>query len=75
MQRYSGQREVRMELPADPRKAVECIIDEFQIPWSGELEKSTRIFINKREFNDFLSSGQILKSDDTISFIPISGGG
>lgn len=75
MQRYSGQKEIKMQLPADPLQAVKGIIEKFQIPWSGELEKSTRIFINKQEFDDFLRSNKLLKEEDTISFIPISGGG
>ena len=75
MQRYSGQKEIRMELLPNPFQAVKYIIDKFQIPWSGQLEKSTRIFINKKELNDFLRSGELLKPGDTIAFIPISGGG
>lgn len=75
MQRYSGQKEVNLQLPANPQQAVKGIIEKFQIPWSGQLEKSTRIFINKQEFNDFLRSGQLLKPEDIIAFIPISGGG
>lgn len=76
MQKYSGnQREVEMELPADPAQAVHSIVNCFQIPWKGNLEKRTRIFINKVLYDAFVKSGIRLKTGDTISFIPISGGG
>jgi molybdopterin converting factor small subunit len=75
MQRYSGQREIRMELPSDPNHAIDTIIEQFHIPWEDNLEKSTRIFINKKFSDAFIKSGELLKKDDVIAFIPISGGG
>jgi len=75
MQRYSGQREIRMELPSDPNQAIDTIIAKFHIPWEDNLEKSTRIFINKKFSVSFIKSGELLKKDDVIAFIPISGGG
>ncbi len=51
------------------------IIKRFQIPWSGILEKSVRIFINKELFETYIKSGRRLAEGDRISFIPISGGG
>lgn len=75
MQQYSGHRELEMRLPDDPQEAVDIIIQRFQIPWSGVLEKSVRIFINKELFETFKSSGRKLAEGDRISFIPISGGG
>jgi molybdopterin converting factor small subunit len=75
MQRYSGKRELHMELPSDPHKAVEAIIDKLNIPWKDNLEKSVRIFINKQFLDAFIKSGQQLSEDDIIAFIPISGGG
>ena len=76
MQRYSGdKREVEMELPTDPVEALQFTIDRFQIPWKGNLEKSTRIFINQTLYDPFLESGKRLKAGDNIAFIPISGGG
>jgi molybdopterin converting factor small subunit len=75
MQRYSGQREIRMELPSDPNQAINTIIEQFHIPWKDNLEKSTRIFINKKFSDAFIKSGKLLKKDDVIAFIPISGGG
>jgi molybdopterin converting factor small subunit len=75
MQRYSGQREIRMELPSDPNQAIDTIIEQFHIPWKDNLEKSTRIFINKKFADAFIKTGELLKKDDVIAFIPISGGG
>jgi molybdopterin converting factor small subunit len=75
MQRYSDQREIRMELPSDPNQAIDTIIEQFHIPWKDNLEKSTRIFINKKFSDAFIKSGEFLKKDDVIAFIPISGGG
>jgi molybdopterin converting factor small subunit len=75
MQRYSGQREIRMELPSDPNLAINTIIQKFHIPWKDNLEKSTRIFINKNFSDAFIKSGKVLKKDDVIAIIPISGGG
>ena len=75
MQKYSGQREFKMDLPSDPRKAIETIIDQFDIPWKDHLEKRTRVFINKQFAESFIQKGEKLKSDDLIAFIPISGGG
>lgn len=75
MQRYSGQRELAMQLPADPQAAVDMIIERFQIPWSGNLERSVRIFVNRELFETFDKSGRKLAGGDRISFIPISDGG
>lgn len=75
MQRYSGQRELDMRLPADPQEAIDTIIERFRIPWPGLLEKSVRIFINKELFETFLKSDRKLVEGDRVSFIPISGGG
>ncbi len=75
MQRYSGQREFKMDLPSDPSKAIETIISYFDIPWKDNLEKRTRIFINKQFSESYIKHGEKLKTDDLIAFIPISGGG
>jgi molybdopterin converting factor small subunit len=75
MQRYSGQRDLKMDLPSDPSMAIDTIITRFEIPWKGKLEKRTRIFINKQFAESYIKSGQKLKKDDLIAFIPISGGG
>lgn len=77
MQRYSGKgnREVEMELPAEPSQAVDLIIERFQIPWKDNLEKQVRIFINDMIYESFLESGERLKGGDIITLIPISGGG
>jgi molybdopterin converting factor small subunit len=76
MQKYSGnKREVQVEVPTDPAQAIHLIINRFQIPWQGNLEKSTRIFINQTLNDPFVDRGQPLKDKDTIAFIPISGGG
>jgi hypothetical protein len=75
MQRYSGQRDLKMDLPSDPSLAIETIITRFEIPWKDKLEKRTRIFINKQFAETYIKSGEKLKNDDLIAFIPISGGG
>jgi molybdopterin converting factor small subunit len=75
MQRYSGQREFKMALPNDPSKAIEAIISHFHIPWKDQLEKRTRIFINKQFVESYIKRGEKLKTGDLIAFIPISGGG
>ena len=75
MQKYSGQREFKMDLSSDPSKAIETIITRFDIPWNDNLEKRTRIFINKQFAESFIKRGEKLKTDDLIAFIPISGGG
>jgi len=64
-----------MELPPDPSRAIDILIAKFHIPWKDNLEKSTRIFINKIFSDAFIKSGELLKKDDVIAFIPISGGG
>jgi len=75
IQSYSGKREIRMELPPDPHIAVQSVIETFDIPWKGKLEKSCRIFINKQPFEAFVRDKTVLKTGDLIAFIPISGGG
>lgn len=75
MQRYSGQREFKLNLPSDPNKAIKIIIKRFEIPWKDNLEKSTRIFINKQFSESFIKRGEKLRKNDLIAFIPISGGG
>jgi len=75
MQKYSGNRELLLELPSNPAKAIKSIICKFDIPWENKLEKSTRIFINGTHYESFLKSGKTLKEQDVIAFIPISGGG
>lgn len=75
MQRYSGQRELQMDVPSDPSQALSVIIDRFNIPWKDKLEKSSRIFINKQFHEQFIESGQKLNAGDVIAFIPMSGGG
>lgn len=76
MQRYSGnKREIEMDLPSDPVRAINTIIARYQIPWEKNLEKIVRIFINQTVYDLFVESGKNLKDKDTIAFIPISGGG
>jgi len=75
MQRYAGQRELQLELPSDPCRAIAVIIEKFHIPWKDKLERSTRIFINKQFSEKFIDNKQTLKSGDVIAFIPMSGGG
>jgi molybdopterin converting factor small subunit len=75
LQRYSGAREVDLELPRDPRKAIAAIITKYGMPWADKLEKSTRIFINKEIAESYLDSGRLLEENDVLVFVPISGGG
>jgi len=64
-----------MPLPADPREAVDALIRRFQIPWTGRLEKSVRIFVNQELLEAYVKSGRPLREGDRISFIPLSDGG
>ena len=49
MRKYSGdKRKLQVEVPADSAQAIDCIINRYQIPWKGDLEKSARIFINQK---------------------------
>lgn len=75
MQRYSGQRELVIPLPADPREAVEALVRRFEIPWAGALEKSVRIFVNKEPLEEHVKRGRPLREGDWISFVPLSDGG
>ena len=76
MQKYSdGKRDVEFEVPKEPLQATQHIIEIFQIPWKDNLEKSTRIFINKEYANTFIEKGELLAEGDLIIFTPISGGG
>jgi len=76
MQKYSARRrEVEIDLPPEPEQAIDLIIRRFDIPWHDNLEKFTRIFINKEHYQTVIESGKHLKDGDTIAFIPISGGG
>ncbi|MBW2029376.1 MAG: MoaD/ThiS family protein [Deltaproteobacteria bacterium] len=76
MQKYSGdKREIAMDLPGDPARAINIIIDRYQIPWADNLERIVRIFINQTLYELFVEKGERLKDKDTIAFIPLSGGG
>lgn len=75
MQRYSGKRDMDLDIPIDPEAAITAVIKRFNIPWKDHLEKSARIFINKEFAETFIKSGKVLQDGDQISFIPISGGG
>jgi len=76
MQRYSGRkREVQIDLPSEPEQAIDLVIRRFDIPWHDNLEKFTRIFINKEYYQTVIQSGKHLEDGDIIAFIPISGGG
>ena len=75
MQRYSGERDFKLKVPPDPAAACDFIIQHYNIPWKDKLEKSTRIFINKKLAQVFIKSGKNLQEGDLLAFIPISGGG
>ncbi len=76
MQQYSGnKREVTMEVPTEANLAITTVLNHFKIPWNDKLEKSTRIFINQNLYSPSFDGVMRLKPEDTIAFIPISGGG
>ncbi len=76
MQHYSNhRREVRRTVPPEADRAVFAIMDQFNIPWTGNLEKSTRIFINQKVYDPLKNEPLRLNDNDTIAIIPISGGG
>jgi hypothetical protein len=45
------------------------------MPWTDNLEKSTRVFINKELAEVVYERGRKLEEDDLVVFVPISGGG
>ncbi len=75
LKEYSGGREIEMDLPRDPATAIDIIVDRFQMPWKDQLEKSSRIFINKELSDVYIQNGGLLDARAVIAFIPISGGG
>lgn len=64
-----------MDLPPDAARAADFIVKEFEIPWEENLERFVRIFVNRELLQDFVQAGKQLAEGDTISFIPMSGGG
>ena len=75
MKKYSGEGQILLEVPRDPRHALNIIIDQFQIPWKGQLENIVRVFINGKSESSFIEEGKLLNNGDVIVFIPISSGG
>lgn len=75
MQKYSHQKRIVMQLPSNPEKALDVIINRFNIPWQDNLERSVRIFIRGYPWETFLKKKMPLTHGDEIAFIPISGGG
>ena len=75
MQKYSGIREIEMELPRNLSRALDHIINRYNIPWKGNLEKNGAILVNGRHYQTVLKTGEQLSENDTIVFVPIIGGG
>jgi len=74
MQKFSHQKKIVMSLPPEPEKTLQVIINKFDIPWKGKLEKSVRIFVRGQHWESFVEKKKSLKDGDEIAFIPISGG-
>ncbi len=76
MQKYTGRRrEIEMDLSPEPEQAIEHIIQKFDIPWTEQMQKFIRIFINRELSKVFVENGKQLKDGDTILFVPVSCGG
>ena len=60
LQRHTGVLDVEMVVPPDPKDA---------------LEKNTGVFINRIPAARFIRKNGMLSEGDTISFIPMVGGG
>ncbi len=75
LQRHTGIRSAEMEVPAEPEKALEMVIERYRIPWTGDMERICRIFVNRQPVERLLKTGMLLREGDIISFIPILAGG
>lgn len=75
LQRYTGALKVEMQVPQEPEKALARITESYGLPWEGTLEKTTGVFINRIPASRFIREKKLLSEGDTISFIPMAGGG
>ena len=75
LQRHTGVLDVEMVVPPDPKDALARIIESYGLPWEDSLEKNTGVFINRIPAARFIRENGMLSEGDTISFIPMVGGG
>jgi molybdopterin converting factor small subunit len=75
LQRHTGVLDVEMVVPPDPEDALARIIESYGLPWEDTLKKSTGVFINRIPASRFIRENRMLSEGDTISFIPMVGGG
>ena len=75
LQRYTSVLNVELEVPQDPEKALARIVESSGLPWKDTLEKTTGVFINRIPASRFIRQKRLLSEGDTISFIPMAGGG
>jgi molybdopterin converting factor small subunit len=74
-ERHSGVPHAWLEVPRDPNLALREIFSRYRIPWENELERTSRIFINKQLSSRFIRERKNLSEGDVISFVPMVGGG
>ena len=75
LQRQTNFRNTEMEVPPDLEAALARIFKTYGILWGKDLEECTGIFINRIPAIRFIREDMKLASGDTISFIPLVGGG
>ena len=75
MKKYSKIDEIEIMVPNDLSRALDYIIDRFNIPWKGNLEKHGAILINGRHYQSLLKDGADLSEGSTIVFVPLLTGG
>jgi molybdopterin converting factor small subunit len=75
LQRHTSVRNAEIEVPPDLDAALARIFEAYGIPWEKDLEECTGVFINRIPAPRFIRENRKLASGDTISFIPLVGGG
>jgi molybdopterin converting factor small subunit len=75
LQRHTAVRDAELEVPPDLDAALLQICEAYGIPWKGELEEVTAVFVNRIPAQRFRQEERKLASGDTVSFIPLMGGG
>ena len=75
MQRHTGMGNAELEVPQDLEAALAWILRAYAIPWENDLAECHGVFINRIPLQRFSRENRTLKAGDTISFIPLVGGG
>jgi molybdopterin converting factor small subunit len=75
LQRHTGILNAEIEVSRDPGRALAHIIGFYGIPWEDDLKNTTGVFINRIPASRFIREERELSEGDSISFIPMVGGG